>query len=217
MPKALSEADMGQLLSAPKHLRATPFSHALAARDLAMVETFYASGIRVSELVSAELLNLKLEQRLLTVVGKGSKYRLVPFGAAAIAALRTYLSEGRKFLDCGKRPSKFVFVRSGGEPLTRQAVWKLLKERARAAGISRYSPHMLRHTMATHMLEHHADLRTIQIVLGHSDISTTEIYTKVTRAHLKSVLLRCTPRWKEKSAQLGLVGFESRDQLMAAS
>ena len=145
------------------------------------METLYASGIRESELCSAKLGDLDFENRVIKVFGKGSKERLVPFGSTAAVALQVYLSDGRQMLERKESPSPYLFIGRSGKSLTRMRLWQLVNGRANKAGVPHVSPHGLRHSLATHMLSHGADLRTIQTILGHSDISTTEIYTHVSR------------------------------------
>ena len=180
-PRSLSEADVEALLAQPD--TATP----LGLRDRAMLEVLYASGLRVSELVRLKLAELSYDMGVVRVFGKGAKERLVPLGEEALAWLSRYSKEGRPAL-LGKRSSDFVFVTGRGAPMTRQAFWHLIKRRARAAlpGKS-LSPHTLRHAFATHLLNHGADLRVVQLLLGHADISTTQIYTHVARERLKKL------------------------------
>jgi integrase/recombinase XerD len=159
-----------------------------------MLELLYATGLRVSELVSLELNDLDLESRVLVARGKGSKERLVPVGAPAAEAVRAYLSGARDRLLRGRR-SKDLFVTPRGRRMTRQGMAKLLDRCARAAGIRRrISPHGLRHSFATHLLEGGADLRAVQAMLGHADVSTTQIYTHVDRTHVKRLHQRFHPR-----------------------
>jgi integrase/recombinase XerD len=188
LPKTLSPVDVESLLASPKG--ETP----LALRDRAMLEILYATGLRVSELVSLKLDDLQLDVGYLTAFGKRSKQRIVPLGEAAIAALRNYLRFGRKDLD-KERGSKFIFLNRSGEGLTRQGFWKIIKRRALEAGISQsITPHTMRHSFATHLLENGADLRSVQAMLGHADISTTQIYTHVTRERLRQMHAQHHPR-----------------------
>lgn len=179
LPKSLSEADVEALLNVPD------VAQSLGLRDRAMLETLYATGLRVSELVSLPLQGLSLEMGVVRVMGKGSKERLVPLGAEAVDWLQRYLTEARPDLLAGK-PDVAVFVTQRGGAMTRQAFWYLIKRYAVQAGLSvALSPHTLRHAFATHLLNHGADLRVVQMLLGHSDISTTQIYTHVARERLK--------------------------------
>ena len=159
-----------------------------------MLEFLYATGLRVSELVSMLTQQINLEGDFLTVRGKGGKVRVIPFGKWAEDKLRRYLREVRPRLQ-GGRTSPFLFLTRSGKALTRQGFWKLIRRHALAAGIEKQvTPHTLRHSFATHLLEGGADLRAVQSMLGHSDISTTQIYTHVNRAHLKKVHRRYHPR-----------------------
>jgi integrase/recombinase XerD len=187
-PKALSEEDVEALLGRPD--AATP----LGLRDRAMLEVLYASGLRVSELVRLKLAEVSYDMGVVRVFGKGAKERLVPLGEEALAWLARYSKESRRLL-LGKRSSDYVFVTGRGTPMTRQAFWHLIKRHARAAlpGKS-LSPHTLRHAFATHLLNHGADLRVVQLLLGHADISTTQIYTHVARERLKALHQKHHPR-----------------------
>lgn len=188
LPKTLSTVDVESLLASPKG------ESPLALRDRAMLEILYATGLRVSELVSLTRDDLQLDVGYLTAFGKRSKQRIVPLGDAAIAALKDYLSHGRAALD-KQRGSKFLFLNRSGEGLTRQGFWKIIKRRALEAGISQnITPHTMRHSFATHLLENGADLRSVQAMLGHSDISTTQIYTHVTRERLRQMHALHHPR-----------------------
>jgi integrase/recombinase XerD len=159
-----------------------------------MVELLYATGLRVSELVMAEVAQVNLDVGYLRVTGKGAKQRLVPMGEGARQLLQQYVEEARPRL-LKERASRYVFVSRRGGPLTRQAFWKLLRRRARRAGITQViSPHMLRHSFATHLLEGGADLRSVQVMLGHANIVTTQIYTHIERGRLKRVHDRYFPR-----------------------
>lgn len=179
LPKALTEAQVESLLSAPDT------DTALGARDKAMLELMYATGLRVSELVGLEISNLNLNQGVIRVIGKGSKERLVPMGEEAHDSLLAYLSSGRPEL-LGGAASNSVFVTTRKAGMTRQAFWYMVKRYAAQCGISsKLSPHMLRHSFATHLLNHGADLRVVQLLLGHSDLSTTQIYTHIAREGLK--------------------------------
>jgi integrase/recombinase XerD len=172
-------------------------SAALAQRDQAMVEVLYAGGLRVSEIVNVKLEDLKLDMGYVLVRGKGDKERIVPIGSAAQKQISLYRDEGRQALLNGK-VSPMLFVRRGGGKLTRQRVWQMVK--AASASGRHASPHMLRHSCATHMVENGADLRTVQTILGHADISTSQIYTHVALDRLKTVYRNFHPRGKKKSA-----------------
>jgi integrase/recombinase XerD len=166
----------------------------LGLRDCAMLELMYASGLRVSELVGLRLSDVDFAVGIVHVLGTGDKERLVPLGEAAAQSLRTYLHRGRPKLE-RRRPSPHLFLGRHGHRLTRQMFWQIFKRAARAAGIvKRVTPHTLRHSFATHLLENGADLRSVQLMLGHADIGTTEIYTHVSRAHLKAIYDKYHPR-----------------------
>lgn len=182
LPKLMTEGQVESLLAAPD--TDTP----LGLRDRAMLETLYASGLRVSELVGLKLFELSLPDGLVRVTGKGSKERLVPLGEIAIDWLTRYLNAGRSDI-LKQQKSDAVFVTARGGAMTRQMFWTLIKRYAIPAGIdpARLSPHVLRHAFATHLLNHGADLRVVQLLLGHADISTTQIYTHVARERLKSL------------------------------
>ena len=188
LPKNLSEAQVEALLAAPDP------ETALGLRDRAMLETLYATGLRVSELVGLRLGAVSLDMGVVRVVGKGSKERLVPLGEEAIAWLQRYLATVRPALAGPRGDALFVTARRG--PLTRQAFWLLLKRYAVKAGIpaASISPHVLRHAFATHLLNHGADLRVVQLLLGHADITTTTIYTHVARERLKQLHAQHHPR-----------------------
>jgi integrase/recombinase XerD len=188
LPGALSEAEVDALLRAPD------CGTVLGLRDAAMLETLYATGLRVSELVGLRMGRYNERQATVRVTGKGGKDRLVPLGAAALALLDRYLGHTRPAL-LGHSPSEYLFVTRRGRPLTRQAFWYLIKRYALKAGIAKpLSPHTLRHAFATHLLNHGADLRVVQLLLGHRDISTTQIYTHVARARLKALHAEHHPR-----------------------
>jgi integrase/recombinase XerD len=188
VPKSLSEAQVEALLAAPD--TDTP----LGLRDRAMIELLYASGLRVSELVLLKTVNVSFVESALRVTGKGSKERLVPFGEEALRWIERYLAEARATI-LGRRASDALFVTGRGGPMTRQMFWKLLKAHALRAGIAApLSPHTLRHAFATHLLNHGADLRAVQMLLGHADISTTTIYTHVARERLKQLHALHHPR-----------------------
>lgn len=188
LPKTLSEADVERLLAAP----AGEAPEAL--RDAAMLELLYASGLRVSELVGLRLAQVDLNRGVLVVLGKGSRERLVPVGEAAVGRIEAYLAKARgALLDGQVSDALFVTRRGGG--MTRQAFWHRLRAHASTAGFERLpSPHTLRHAFATHLLNHGADLRAVQMLLGHADLSTTQIYTHVARERLKTLHARHHPR-----------------------
>ena len=188
LPKSLTEADVEALLAAPD--TGTP----LGLRDRAMLEVLYAAGLRVSELVSLHIAQLSQDMGVMRIIGKGSKERLVPVGEEALIWVRRYLAQARPTL-LGSRPAEAMFVTARAESMTRQAFWYLIKRYALQAGItSSISPHTLRHAFATHLLNHGADLRVVQMLLGHSDISTTQIYTHVARERLKQLHAKHHPR-----------------------
>jgi integrase/recombinase XerD len=197
LPKALSRAEVEAMLADKQPQNRTVRSQALAVRDRAMLELLYAAGVRVSEVADARLEDLKLEMGYILVRGKGDKERMVPLGAPSQQALQQYLKNGREVL-AGKKSSPLLFLGTGGRRLTRQRVWQLVGKASLASG-RHASPHMLRHSCATHMVENGADLRTVQTILGHSDISTTQIYTHVALDRLKSVYTKHHPRAKAKA------------------
>lgn len=188
MPSTLSEAQVEALLAVPD--TATP----LGLRDRTMLELMYASGLRVSELVDLSAVHVSLADHVLRVTGKGQKERLVPFGQEAGAWLERYLSEARPVILQGKA-SMALFVTQRGQSMTRQMFWKIIRKCSVQAGITQHlSPHTLRHAFATHLLNHGADLRVVQLLLGHADISTTQIYTHVARQRLADLHARHHPR-----------------------
>jgi len=188
VPKTLSEAQVEALLAAPD--TGTP----LGLRDRAMLELMYASGLRVSELVSLKAVHVALDDGVLRVLGKGSRERLVPFGEEARSRLLDYLAQGRAAILGGQR-SEALFVTARGEGMTRQMFWRIVKRCAVQAGIhAPLSPHTLRHAFATHLLNHGADLRAVQMLLGHADIGTTTIYTHVARERLRQLHQKHHPR-----------------------
>ncbi|MGO9864271.1 MAG: site-specific tyrosine recombinase [Terriglobales bacterium] len=188
---------LGQPLLAESHPQnETARGQALALRDRAMIEVLYAGGVRVSEVSDARLEDLKLEMGYILVRGKGDKERMVPLGVPAQQALQKYLKNGRELLSRKKR-SPLLFLGTGGRRLTRQRIWQLVGKASLSTG-RHASPHMLRHSCATHMVENGADLRTVQTILGHSDISTTQIYTHVALDRLKSVYAKHHPRGKAR-------------------
>ncbi len=209
LERGLTSSDATLELESPKIMRSLPYflsgdeveallgapdvSRPLGLRDRAMLETLYATGVRVSELVSLTLGQLRMDPGYVRVLGKGSKERIVPVGSQARAWLARFLEEARPLLDKKRRDDLFLTVR--GEAMTRQRFWHLVKRYGCAAGITTHlSPHVLRHSFATHLLEHGADLRAVQAMLGHADISTTEIYTHITNERLRSLYDSKHPR-----------------------
>lgn len=188
LPKTLTESDVEALLAAPDVI------DPLGLRDRAMLELLYATGLRVTELVSLRVVQVNLRQGVVRVVGKGSKDRLVPVGEESEVWLARYAQEARPVI-LGSRMSDDLFVTARGGAMTRQAFWLTIKRYAQRAGIRKpISPHTLRHAFATHLLNHGADLRVVQMLLGHSDLSSTQIYTHVAQERLKDLHARCHPR-----------------------
>ena len=188
LPKTLTEEDVEKLLAAPDT------DDALGMRDRTMLEVLYASGLRVSELVTLKVAQVSLDMGVVRIMGKGSKERLVPLGEEALVWVRRYTSEARAVI-LGRRSSDALFVTARAGAMTRQSFWHLLKRHALHAGLRKaISPHTLRHAFATHLLNHGADLRVVQMLLGHSDISTTQIYTHVARERLKQLHAKHHPR-----------------------
>ena len=197
LPKSLSRDEVEATLAATQPRTETARSQALALRDRAILELLYAGGVRVSEVADARLEDLKLDMGYILVRGKGDKERMVPLGAPAQQAVQEYLKGGREVL-ARKRASPLLFLGAGARRLTRQRVWQLVGKASLASG-RHASPHMLRHSCATHMVENGADLRTVQTILGHADISTTQIYTHVALDRLKSVYAKHHPRAKARA------------------
>jgi integrase/recombinase XerD len=192
LPKTLSLQDVIRLLEMPLGLLPEDL------RDRAMVEVLYAAGLRVSELISLRIDQCNLDTGYVRITGKGDKQRIVPIGRPAVEQVQNYLLTARPIL-LKQRSSRFVFVTRRGVPLTRQGFWKLLRGRAQRAGIAKIpSPHTLRHSFATHLLQRGADLRSVQAMLGHADIATTQIYTHVDASQLKKVHRACFPRNKSR-------------------
>ena len=188
LPGTVTEDQVERLLAAPD------VHESLGLRDRAMLELIYASGLRVSELVGLRTVQVSLQDAVLRVTGKGSKERLVPFGQEAGAWLQRYLDESRPRL-LGERSSEDLFVTTQGHGMSRQMFWKLIRKYALMAGITQHlSPHTLRHAFATHLLNHGADLRVVQMLLGHADISTTQVYTHVARERLRQLHAQHHPR-----------------------
>jgi len=188
LPKSLTEKDIEVLLNAPN------LEQPIGLRDRTMLEVLYASGLRVSELVSLQVAQVSLDMGVVRVMGKGGKERLAPLGEEALEWISRYMTEARLEL-LGGKASEALFVTARGTAMTRQAFWHLIKRHASQAGINKpLSPHTLRHAFATHLLNHGADLRVVQLLLGHSDISTTQIYTHVASARLKELHAKHHPR-----------------------
>ncbi len=191
LPKYLTNEEVEKLLNIPDTTTPT------GQRDRAMIELLYATGLRVSELLDLKMNNLNLEERFLITFGKGSKERLVPFSKKACNFLIQYINNGRLKLLKGKN-SYYLFLNAKGNRLSRQGFWKILKNYGKKIGIEhKLSPHTLRHTFATHLLEHGADLRAVQMMLGHSDISTTQVYTHISNERLKQIYFNYHPRAKK--------------------
>ncbi|TYS19007.1 site-specific tyrosine recombinase XerD [Rossellomorea vietnamensis] len=189
LPKVLSIDEVEALLEAPQE--STP----LGIRDKAMLEVLYATGIRVSELIKLQMDDVHLNMGFVRCIGKGNKERIIPIGKAAISVLKKYLHEGRSQLVSKKHKDESLFLNHHGKGLSRQGFWKILKGLASEAKISKeLTPHTLRHSFATHLLENGADLRAVQEMLGHVDISTTQIYTHVTKTRMKDVYSKFHPR-----------------------
>lgn len=208
LPKSLAKDEIKATLAAPTEVhKSRPDSAVLALRDRAMLELLYAGALRVSELTTATLEDLKLETGYMLVRGKGDKERIVPLGKPAQDSLSEYLAKGRPALmqRAGKAGkvvestvrTPFLFIASGGRKLTRQRIWQMVGEASTASG-RHASPHMLRHSCATHMVENGADLRTVQTILGHADISTTQVYTHLALDRLRSVYQKHHPRAKAR-------------------
>jgi integrase/recombinase XerD len=188
LPQVLSRAEVTRLLEQPRG------TEPAALRDRALLELMYACGLRASEAIGLEAGDVDLEDQVLRARGKGSKERVVPIGSTAAAALRRYLERGRPALVKG-RPERNLFVNFRGGPLTRQGLYKIVRRHAEAAGLAdRMSPHTLRHTFATHLLAGGCDLRSVQEMLGHADVATTQLYTHLSSQRLKDVYFKAHPR-----------------------
>ena len=188
LPVSLSELDVELLLNAPEVTNTNGF------RDKTMLEVLYATGLRVSELVGLKFEQISFRQGVVRIIGKGNKERLVPVGEEAMSWLEAYMIQARKKL-LGERQCDYLFVTNRGDGMTRQAFWHIIKRHAKKAGISKeLSPHTLRHAFATHLLNHGADLRVVQLLLGHADLSTTQIYTHIARERLKELHSKFHPR-----------------------
>ena len=196
LPKSLARDEMEIMLHPPKSASRGKLGEAIALRDRTMLEVFYAGALRVSEMISVKLEDLKLDLGYMLVRGKGDKERIVPLGKSAQEILAEYMKHSRGMLT-GEKTSPLLFLGRGARKLTRQRVWQMV--RAASSGMGRKaSPHMLRHSCATHMVENGADLRTVQTILGHSDISTTQVYTHLALDRLKSVYHKHHPRAKAR-------------------
>lgn len=189
LPSILSVSEIEKLLQQPSNLTKT------GIRDKAMLELLYASGLRVSELTALNLDDLNLEEGFLRCTGKGLKQRIVPIGSVAISHIESYLNRGRVFLIKQNRPAKnALFLNHFGSRLSRQGLWKILKKYSKNAGIKNITPHTIRHSFATHLLENGADLRSVQEMLGHADIATTQVYTHLTQKRIYEVYSKSHPR-----------------------
>lgn len=186
LPRFLTLEELNILLAQPNTMTDT------GVRDRALLEVMYASGLRVSEVVALKLADVDLNKGIILCFGKGSKERIVPIGRAALDWLSRYLMVRRRWLN--GRIVDFLFIKPNGKSLSRQFVWKQVVAYGRSAGLGHVTPHVLRHTFATHLLEHGADLRSVQVLLGHADLSTTEVYTHVTNERLREVYIKCHPR-----------------------
>ena len=194
LPKLLATDEIESVLQGPPHAKDDRVSQALAVRDRAMLEVFYAGALRVSEVISLKIEDLKLEMGYVLVRGKGDKERIVPLGKSAQAVVQQYLRDARPALGAGKS-SPVLFISRGAKPISRQRVWQSVDGASAQSG-RHASPHMLRHSCATHMVENGADLRTVQTILGHADISTTQVYTHLALERLNRVYKRHHPRSK---------------------
>ncbi len=194
IPKYLNRDEVERLLAAPSLPQPRATTEPVQLRDTAMLEVLYATGLRVSELCSLELSGVERKLGVLKVIGKGNKQRVVPFGESAGEAMDRYLAQGRPALLQG-RASKYMFVTARGRAMARQTFWLLLRKHGRSVGISRkLTPHVVRHSFATHLVEGGADLRSVQVMLGHADISTTQVYTHVAQRRLRDTIDRHHPR-----------------------
>ncbi len=198
LPKSLAVDEVESVLQGPPRAKDDRVTRALASRDRAMLEVFYAGALRVSEIINLKLEDLKLELGYVLVRGKGDKERIVPLGRAAQEIVQQYLQNARPVLAAGKS-SPFLFIARGARGITRQRVWQMVSA-ASAQSARHASPHMLRHSCATHMVENGADLRTVQTILGHADISTTQVYTHLALDRLNRVYQQHHPRGKRKSS-----------------
>jgi integrase/recombinase XerD len=198
LPKSLAKDEVESVLQGPPRAKDDRISRALAARDRAILEVFYAGALRVSEIINVKLEDLKLEMGYMLVRGKGDKERIVPLGRAAQEVVQAYLRDARPLLTAGKS-TPALFIARGAKRLTRQRVWQMVNAASAQSG-RHASPHMLRHSCATHMVENGADLRTVQTILGHADISTTQVYTHLALDRLNRVYKQHHPRSKGRAA-----------------
>lgn len=188
LPKVLTEQDVEKLLNQPD------LDDDNGIRDRAMIETLYATGLRVSELINLRVEDVNLGVGFVRCIGKGSKERIVPIGEVAAETINSYVARCRARFARGER-SEYLFLTNRAKPMTRVGFWKIIKKHARAAGITKQiTPHVLRHSFATHLLEHGADIRSIQEMLGHASVATTQVYTHVSRDHLREVYKKAHPR-----------------------
>jgi integrase/recombinase XerD len=201
LPKSLAQDELEQVLQGPPRAKDGRLSQALALRDRAILEVFYAGALRVSEVINVKLEDLKLEMGYILVRGKGDKERIVPLGRAAQEVVHSYLRDSRPTLAAGKS-SAALFIARGAKGITRQRVWQMVNAASARSG-RHASPHMLRHSCATHMVENGADLRTVQTILGHADISTTQVYTHLALDRLNRVYKQHHPRSKRRAAAAG--------------
>ena len=200
LPKSLAKDEVESILQGPPRAKDDPLSQALAVRDHAILEVFYAGALRVSEIINVKLEDLKLDMGYILVRGKGDKERIVPLGRAAQEVVQLYLRDARPVLAAGKS-SPTLFLARGAKRITRQRVWQLVNAASAQSG-RHASPHMLRHSCATHMVENGADLRTVQTILGHADISTTQVYTHLALDRLNKVYKQHHPRSKRRTASV---------------
>jgi len=198
LPKSLAKDEVESLLQGPPRAKEDRLSQALGLRDRAILEVFYAGALRVSEVINLKLEDMKLEMGYILVRGKGDKERIVPLGRAAQEVVQTYLRDARSVLAAGKS-SPTLFIARGAKRITRQRVWQVVNAASAQSG-RHASPHMLRHSCATHMVENGADLRTVQTILGHADISTTQVYTHLALDRLNRVYKQHHPRSKSRTA-----------------
>jgi integrase/recombinase XerD len=200
LPKSLAKDEVESILQGPPRAKEDPLSHSLAVRNRAILEVFYAGAVRVSEIINVKLEDLKLDMGYILVRGKGDKERIVPLGRAAQEVVQLYLRDARPVLAAGKS-SPTLFIARGAKRITRQRVWQLVNAASAQSG-RHASPHMLRHSCATHMVENGADLRTVQTILGHADISTTQVYTHLALDRLNKVYKQHHPRSKRRTASV---------------